>query len=239
MEWTMGRRAAMVLVSVGLLAGCAQVPRQAFNAQAAAHVKKLVVAHPENQVEYPVQIIGHPGHSFGLIGGLVAAADMQAKSTKLTTAIDAKETRVQERFAERLKDRLNKAGYEAVVVTLPKGTTVDQGLAQAKLKASGDAIVVVDLYAGYWAAGPSTDYFPRMVAKVKTFDAKSDKVLYEDSISYGYAMPQAQTVHLASEPSYRFASIDTLVADPAKARQGLYVGADALAAQIVSDLRKN
>ncbi|MDB5897633.1 MAG: hypothetical protein JWP22_405 [Ramlibacter sp.] len=239
MEWNFGRRAALVMLSLAFLAGCAQVPRQAFNAQAAAHVKTLVVAHAENQVEYPVQIIGHPGMSFGLIGGLVAAADMQVKTGKLTSAIDVKETRVQERFAEKLKERLNKAGYETVVVVLPKGTTLDQGLVQARQKAKGDAIVVVDLYAGYWAAGPSTDYFPRMVAKVKTFDARSDKVLYEDSISYGYAMPQAQTVHLASEPTYRFASIDTLTADPVKTRQGLYVGADALAEQIVNDLRKN
>jgi hypothetical protein len=239
MEWNVGRRAALVVMSVAFLAGCAQVPRQAFNAQAAAHVKTIVVARAENQIEYPVQIIGHPGMSFGLIGGLVAAADMQVKSGKLTSAIDVKETRVQERFADKLKARLNKAGYETVVVVLPKGTTLDQGLAQAKLKARGDAVVVVELYAGYWAAGPSTDYFPRMVAKVKTFDAKSDKVLYEDSISYGYAMPQAQTVHLASEPAYRFGSIDTLVADPVKTRQGLYVGVDALVEQIANDLRKN
>jgi hypothetical protein len=239
MEWNMTRRAALVLGTVVLLAGCAPMPRQAFNAQAAAHVKKVIVARAENQVEYPVQIIGHPGMSFGLIGGLVAAADMQVKSGKLTAAIDVKETRVQERFAVRLKERLDKAGYETVVVTLPKGTSIDQGLAQARQKASGDAVVVVDLYAGYWAAGPSSDYFPRMVAKVKTFDARSDKVLYEDSISYGYAMPQAQTVHLASEPRYRFASIDTLVADPVLTRQGLYVGVDALVEQIVNDLRKN
>jgi type IV pilus biogenesis protein CpaD/CtpE len=52
MEWNIGRRAAMVVAATGLLAGCAQVPRQAFNAQAAAHVKTVVVACPENQKEY-------------------------------------------------------------------------------------------------------------------------------------------------------------------------------------------
>jgi hypothetical protein len=239
MKWTIGRRAAVLLMSVAFLGGCAQVPRQAFNAQGAAHVKTLVVAQQENQVEYQAFMVGHPGMGFGLIGGLIAAADMQSKSTKLTTAIDPAETRVQQRFAERLKEKLNKAGYETVLVVLPKGTSHDQALAQAKQGAQGDAVVVVNLYAGYWAAGPTSDYFPRMVANVRTVDAKSDKVLYEDSISYGYAAPQAQSVHLASDASYRFASIDTLVADPVKIRQGLYVGVDALVDQIVNDLRKN
>ena len=49
MEWNMGRRGAMLLLVAGLLGGCAQVPRQAFNAEGAAHVKKVVLVHHENQ----------------------------------------------------------------------------------------------------------------------------------------------------------------------------------------------
>ena len=44
MKCSIGRRAALVVVAAGFLAGCAQVPRQAFNAQAAAHVKALSFA---------------------------------------------------------------------------------------------------------------------------------------------------------------------------------------------------
>jgi hypothetical protein len=238
MVWSLGRSAALLVLASVFLGGCAQLPRQAFNPQAAAHVKTVVVAQTENQTEYPAQILGHPGMSFGLIGGLVAAADMHAKSTKLTAAIDPKETRVQERFAERLREKLRQAGYETVVIMVPKVANQDEALAQAKLKAKGDAVIAVDLYAGYWAAGPSSDYFPRMEAKVKTVDVQSSKVLYQDVISYGYTMPQAQTIHLASDPGYRFGTIDLLVADPAKTRQGLYAGIDALAEQIANDLKK-
>jgi hypothetical protein len=238
MQWNVGRRLALVGALVVFMTGCAQVPRQAFNAKAAAAIRKVVVAQQENQTEYQTNILGHPGMSFGLVGALVAAADMQAKTTKLTTAIDPKETRVQERFSERLKTRLEQAGYETTLLVVPRGTTPEQALATAKQQAQADAVMMVDLYAGYWAAGPSTDYFPRMLAKVKAFDARSDQVLYEDSISYGYAMPQMQTVHLASDPAYRFASVDVLIADPAKTRLGLYAGLDALAEQIANDLKK-
>jgi hypothetical protein len=239
MDWKL-KKIVAVAMAAGLLASCAQVPRQAFNAQGAAHVKRVVLAQQENQSQYDANVLGHPGMSFGLIGGLVAAADMQSKSLKLTAAVDPKETRVQERFSEKLKTRLEKDGYQATVVMLPAGSNEEQALAHAKQRAGAgaDAIVLVDLYAGYWAAGPSTDYFPRMVAKVKTVDAGTNKVLYQDSISYGYTMPQAQTVHLASDPSYRFANIDALVANPVKTREGLYLGLDALADQIAKDLKQ-
>lgn len=237
MKGKITRLAALLVAASALLAGCAQVPRQAFNAQAAKSIHKVVLARSQNQTQYDTNILGHPGMSFGLIGGLIAAADMQAKSVKLTTAIDPKETRVQERLADKLKARLEQAGYEPSVLVLPAGTTPDQALALGK-KEPADAVLLVDLYAGYWAAGPSTDYFPRMLAKVKAMDVHTQKVLYEDSISYGYAMPQMQTVHLASDPAYRFASVDALVADPAKTREGLYAGVDALAEQIASDLKK-
>lgn len=230
----------VALAFAALVAGCAQpLKKQAFNRESAAHIHTVVVTRSENQDEYQAYMLGHPGMGFGLIGGLVAAADMQGKTNRLTAAMDAKEVRLQERFSEKLKESLAKAGYQTAVVVLPKDTKPEQVLAAAKQRASGDAVLFVNLYGGYWAAGPSSDYFPRMAAQVKTFDTRTEKVLYEDTITYGYAMPRAETVHLASDPAFRFANIDLLVADPAKTRQGLYRGIDALAEQIVADLRKN
>lgn len=221
-----------------LLAGCAQVPRQAFNAAAATNLHKVVVTQAQNQDEYDVNMVGHPGMSFGLIGGLIAAADLQAKTSQLTKAIDPKETRLQERFVEKLSAGLKSDGYDTEIVVLPKDTKEDQALALAKQHAGNDAVLLVQMRAGYWAAGPSSDYFPRIIANVKAVDSKTDKVLYEDTITYGYAMPQLQTVHLASDSTYRFKDMDALVVSPVKIREGLYAGVEAVTHQIVSDLKK-
>ena len=234
------RLVGAILVLSALLAGCAQpLKKQAFNRETAKDINTVVLTRAENQEEYQAYMLGHPGMGFGLIGGLVAAADMQSKTNKLTAAIDPKEVRLQERFGEKLKESLAQAGYQTTVVVLPKGTQEEQALAAAKAKTTGDAVLYVNLYGAYWAAGPSTDYIPRMAAKVKSFDTKTGAVLYEHTITYGYVTPQADTVHLASVPAFRFASIDVLVADPAKARQGLYLGIDAMAEQNIADLRKN
>ena len=233
------RRLPLVITfAAALLAGCAPLPRQAFNAASATHIKKVVVTHQQNQDQYEINIVGHPGMSFGLIGGLVAAADMQAKATQLTKAIDASETRLQERLGQTLSARLKVAGYEPDIVVLPKDAKEADALALAKQRGASDAVLLVNIFGGYWAAGPSSDYFPRLMAKVKAVDAKTEKVLYEDTITYGYAMPQAQTVHLASEPTYRFKDMEELVRDPARTRAGLYAGIEAVAQQIAADLKR-
>jgi hypothetical protein len=230
--------AVSAVVAVALVSGCAQpLKKQAFNREAAGHIKTVTLARPVNQVEYEAAVLGHPGMSFGLIGGLVAAADMAAKSKRLTTALDAKEMRAQDRFAERLREALGQTGYQIEVTELPKDLGEDKVYETLKPKAA-DAILAVQLTAAYWAAGPSTDYFPRVWAKVRKLDGKSGQVLYEDTITYGYAAPQQQTVHLASRPEYRFADMNAIEADPVKARAGLYEGLQAVAEQIAQDLKK-
>jgi len=233
-------KALAAIAALALLAGCAQAPKkQAFNRDAATHIKSIVLTQAPNQDSYEAAVLGHPGMSFGLIGGLIAAADMQAKSSKLSAAIDPTLTRLQDRFSERLSENLARAGYQTQVVVLPKDTKEEQIVTVARQKASGDAVLAVGLIGAYWAAGPSSDYFPRLLVRVRQIEAASGNTLYEDTFTYGYANPQAQTIHLASDAQYRFADIDALVADPDKTRQGWYAGLDAIAAQIAADLKKN
>lgn len=230
-----------VITLVAMLAACVQAPKkQAFNHEAAAHIKTVAIAQTPNQDAYDVVILGHPGMSFGLIGGLVAAADMASKTTDLNKAIDPAETRLQERFSAKLSESLSKAGYTANIVMLPKDTKEDQVLPLLKQQGKdADAVLRINLTGAYWAAGPSTDYFPRLEAKVAALESSSGNVLYEDTISYGYAMPNAQTVHLASDAKYRFRDMGSLTKDPVTTRDGLYSGLDAIVAQIVADLKKN
>jgi hypothetical protein len=75
-----------------------QINKQAFNKDASVAIKAVAISQPQIQDEYETVILGHPGTSFGLIGGLTATADMQSKTNQLTAVIDPKELRLQERF---------------------------------------------------------------------------------------------------------------------------------------------
>lgn len=191
-----------------------------------------------NQDSYEAAVLGHPGLSFGLIGGLIAAADMAAKSAQLTKAIDVAETRLQARFADDLVRALQGAGYQVTVVPLEKGTDAAKAAEAVRRQGSFDAMVYTESIGAYWAAGPSSNYVPRMLAKVKMVETAKGATLFEDMFSYGYATPQQPTIHLAADARYGYPNIEALVADPKTTRQGLFDGSTALAAQIAADLKR-
>lgn len=230
---------AAVLVSLVFVTGCAQMNKQAFNKEANLSLKSLAISQPQIQEEYETVVLGHPGMSFGLIGGLVAAADMQSKTNRLTAVIKPEELKLQERFAQKLNENLAKVGYTTQVVSIPKDVSDDQVVDYVKKNSSADAIIALKVRGSYLAAGPTTDYFPYIFINAKKVHAQTGEVLYEDNFTYGYAMQNMKTVHFASDTSYRFNSIDSLTADPAKTREALIAGIDSIVEQIALDLKKN
>lgn len=228
-----------LLLTAAILTGCVQPPKKtAFNQAMAADMKTVLIVRDPDQERYEAIMIGHPGAGFGLIGGLVAAADMHAKGSRLTEAIEANKTTLQERFEKVLAERLAQQGYITANMVLPKDTKEEDMLATArKMGVQADAILCVRLSGGYVAAGPTTDYFPSVSAKVVLSD-RGDKELYADTFSYGYTVPQSKAIHFAAEEQYRFPNIDILISDPQKTREGLIAGLDVIATQISMDLKR-
>jgi len=220
------------------LGGCAQVPpKQAFNAAAAAHVKKLTVVRPPNQDKYPAVVRHHAAAGFGLVGAVIVAAHQERMTGLLTEAMDPKAFRLQEQFGQSFDEALRQAGYEVDSLELA-GTLPDEAV-DAELDKQGrhpDAVVRVGVFGGYMATSNGTDYMPRMDVQVKAWDKRDRSVLYADHISYGLPVEYSEAVHLDSDARYRYADIDALTKDPAQARQGLLDGVAAITRQVVYDL---
>ena len=230
--------AGTLVLALFMLTGCVTVQKQAYNKEAATNIKSIAITSNDKKEEYETFVVAHPGLSFGLIGGLIAAADMQAKTTKLTASLDPATTRLQARMAQKLSESLAKGGYEAALLNVDEDMS-DQTLAtKLKSKVSSNALLLLNIRGKYVAAGVQSDYVPYIVVEVKTIDNVSGKMLYQDTISYGYTFANDKTVHLSADEAYRFKDIDTLVADPVKTREGLYSGIDAIALQIAADLSK-
>lgn len=231
-------RAVLLLFAAFVAGGCVQVPRQAYNAAAAGHIKTVLVTAKPNQERYEAVVLAHPGASFGLIGGLIAAADMHSKSTRLTGAIDPLTVRLQERFADELSRKLKEAGYEPQLVPVPNEVNLDDVLGVALNGRSADAVLGVDIAGSFLSAGPTSDYFPRVIARVRKWDSKTRAVIYEDTISYGFSVAQSQMIQLSSSDKYRFRDIDALVGDPVVTRSALIDALPAIAGQIAADLKR-
>ncbi|MFT3733711.1 MAG: hypothetical protein QM776_01520 [Rhodocyclaceae bacterium] len=228
----------LLLVSMSLLAGCA-VPRQAFDKQASASLKKIVIADRADEESYEARLERHVGGAFGLIGAAVAEADMAAKSSRLTKALDPAKTRVQQKFIAELASRLKAMGYETEIVAVGKGLDPVATVNALKAKATADAYMYVDVQAKYIAPGGFSPYTPYIVTKIRVAPPAGDNALYEDTISWGYNYNQSRMMHLPGGYTYRYQAIEDLEANADKVREGLYEGIPVLVTEFSNSLKKN
>lgn len=234
----MKKLAVVAALAALVLAGCANTPRKAFNREGAAQIKTVAVVQRSAKESYNVNIVAHPGINFGLVGGLVAAADLSSKSTKLTAALDPAQTELQKKLTARVVEKLTSAGYVASALSVPPTTDDGKAFEAVRGKLSADVLVDLDISGGYTAAGPDTEYLPFLRVAILGKEAKSGNTLYQDLITYGYTHQGLKSVHLESDTSYRFKNLDDLLARSEQARQGLLAGIDLVATQVANDLRR-
>lgn len=234
----MKKSVAVALLAALALVGCANTPRKAFNREGASQIKTVAVAQRTAKESYNINIVAHPGLNFGLVGGLVAAADLSSKSTKLTSALDPAQTELQKRLTARVAEKLAGAGYLTSVLSVAPTTDEGKAFETVRSKLSADAFVDLNITGGYTAAGPDSEYLPFLRVAILGKEAKSGNTMYQDLITYGYTHQGVQSVHLESDTRYRFKSIDDLLAQSDLARQGLLVGIDLVATQVANDLKR-
>lgn len=234
------KKVLILFAALLLLSGCATVSRQAYNKDASQQIKKIAIAEPSDDETIGALIVAHPGQGFGLIGGLIAAADMQAKTTRITAAIDPQKTQLRHRFVTDLSASLNQLGYETEIVQINKGMDEKKAISALKEKTKSDAVIVADVSSLYIAAAPTTPYVPFVRVKVKAESCSNGKVLYEDTITWGYSFSNdTQTVHLPGGDHYHYDDIGAIEKSADQAREALWNGVNAITAQITNDLKRN
>jgi len=232
-------RFLILLTVLVMLVGCANVPRQDFNKAANNHLKKIAVITGEQPKEYQVDIIHHPGLSFGLVGGLVAAADMASKSSTFSEA--AKPETVGLNSA--LKDSLQQIGatnnFELVFLDAP--IAENNGFIQdyTVLKSDADAFLDVRFsMAGYRAQYPTSPYVPTLMAKAQMVDAKSNDIIYQATLHYGEPWMKIDgLVHVNADLMSNYYNFEALTNAADHATKALEKGAYALGDRISKDLQ--
>jgi hypothetical protein len=234
------KKTFILIVALLVLSGCATVSRQAYNKDASQQIRKIAIAEPSDDETIGALIVAHPGTGFGLIGGLIAAADMQAKSTRITAAINPEKTRLRHRFVTDLSASLNSLGYETEIVPINKGMDEKRAISTLKEKTQSDAVIFADVSGLYIAAGPTTPYAPFVRVKIKAESSSNGKVIYEDTITWGYSFgSNTQTVHLNGGDFYHYEDVGAIESSADQAREALWSGVNAITAQISSDLRRD
>jgi hypothetical protein len=229
----------IAVCAVMVLTGCASVPRQPFNKEANPHVRKIALVSISSPEEYSVSIVNHPGASFGLIGGIAAAADISSKSTEFTKLQGDKRKQIGPELANAITQALTQNGtFE--IVQVDSGSKGQPRIAYLKdyPQAECDAYLdVVIQQAGYIAQYATTPYVPTLSVPVRLVDAKSKTVLYTTTFFMTDGNIPDGGKQLPPDPSYGFKDFDELKAAAGRSGDGLRNGVNTVAKQIAADLR--
>ena len=229
----------LVLVATVFVTGCAtKFERQAFNSEAATHVKKITVSQWSDQEEYPVFIVNHPGNNLGLIGAIAAAADRTSKTKRVNDLLEPAKTKLTSTFYDKALPSLKSLGYDTLSVSAKRSDKLDDVRIALAKDQGQHAILLLTLDASYLAAGMSTDYFPAVVLGAELTDSKSKAVLYREQYHYGYNNGVKEVSHIDAAATCRFKDIDTLTANIDITRKCMTDSVDVLLNQLLNDLKR-
>lgn len=227
----------IAVVALFALTGCATVSNQPYNKEANTQVKTIVVLPAPEVPEYSINIMYHPGASFGLVGGLIAAAELSSKASDFTADMQGQHLDVAKMLTEAVKTEVEKRGYAVVLLDDYKRDGREQLQDYGTLPGKGDAYLdFVVTVAGYWANSHTTPYYPMLSAPVRLVSTKDKTVLYNSLIVYGpFGGPKGAT-HITPDSTFAIDSFDTLRQSPTHSADGLKSAVQAVAKQIASDL---
>lgn len=227
------KRLFLLFVLTLAVSGCASTPKQSFNAAANTHIKQVAVITPPAIDEVQVMMLAHPGTSFGLVGGLIAAADMQAKTSSYNKALGSTKPDWSAYAQQQMTAELQKVGYK--VETLNVRQKSDKEYLAKYPASNADAFLDYYLKLAHLAAGPTTNYVPTSSMNVRLVDAKTQKVLYEEELAAGLANNKA-AVNFPASKEYK--DSPTLNAHARESTEALNQGINQITQRVASDLKK-
>lgn len=174
-----------------------------------------------------------------LFGALLQGAVNQQQSNLFAQKMEEKRTTMGEEMSQALVEELSKAGYEAVLIKDVRGPAEDPAYIDYK-KIDTDAPVLhitFDRVAMY-SSRLRSDYEHQINVSALLLTAKDEEYLYDEALYYGAESKGEQYWSIPSDPKYRYANFDDLVAKQDEVMEGFSAGIRALARHIGKEFNR-
>jgi hypothetical protein len=223
------------------LVGCASpVPKVDVTPQQLATVSTITIYRLPEFKEYTVLNIGHAAGGFGLIGGLIAAADQQSKQSRLSAALNERGFTLASHLPEQVAQQLNKRGYKTEIKDGPWEKIDDKGykVNVEKIQDSTDAVLVlVPTIVGFVSPQFSTQYLPTITVSATLLGPDRKTPLYRGYHAAGW-QPKAEGWRNADPPAKTFGNFEELMADLSITATALQGACQGVAKTIAEDLTR-
>ncbi|UNK50961.1 hypothetical protein MNR01_08195 [Lysobacter sp. S4-A87] len=244
MKQYLSRGPLMAALMLLALTGCVSMPKQqAYNRESHTNIKTIAVLGT-TQARPTVFMLNHPGASFGLIGGLIAASDQASKQKKFDAIVAETGFEPLGYFKEQLTTRMSERGYTLVwpqaQVETAKVERGSFGLRKAYTAAQGaDAQLDINFgFVGYAAAGATDDspYRPTVTVGARLVSADGQQNYFTDFFAYNNVFNLGNAVAVNANADYAYPDFDNLHAAGPKTVEGLKTAIDAIAAEVARQL---
>lgn len=223
-------RLVAVLVFSLTLVGCATFQAQPFNREAHRDIKTIAVT-PLSDAELQLFMLAHPAENFGLIGALVAAADIEAKEGQVERMAEQTNFIYQESFRAAFDEAMTQRGY-TLEWSDPLMADRDSGQAAAtkrvvlaaQSRPNAQAVLDIDFsFVGYAAAGAgdAQPYRPTVAVMARLYTPDGKVELFRDQILHNNFINNQSAIVIEPDPTYSYPDFGDLEAAGATIITGL------------------
>lgn len=216
-------RACAAFALICLFTGCATAPDSLpFNAELHQEVTNVEVL-PLKESEPTVHIVNNPGHSFGLIGLLIAEGHMAPRRNWFREQVSAAEFDHMEFFVDALSGFMEERGYTLMVpesIVEPSSNRPARSMwgprksyNQASMDESDAQLDINILFAGYASSGSGdgSPYRPTVVVSAKMVDPLGQQELFFDRLIYNNVFPgHDKSIVIFDSTEHAYANFDEL-----------------------------
>ena len=231
-----------IVIAMLLVACAGPVPKIDLAPSAMTNMKTITIVRPPEPKVYAVFNFGHGGMAFGLIGGLVAAADQNSKQEQLAKTYKENGVSVCSELSQKIADRLNGLGFNARVEDAPwEEVDGKQILPFKKIISDADAVLVVSptvigFVATGLAGGYSNDYLPTIATVVTLLGRDREAPIYRGYHVTGWKLGAEGWKY--TPPTTTFPNFEALNSNPKVSANSLTDAAEKIANSIATDLKQ-
>jgi hypothetical protein len=219
---------ALRCLPVLLLALAACSHDKPLKAPVIAKLHSIILIQPHGPLDYIVGSKNAPlGFDSNLVNDLSSGKPQPLQPQNPTNLrfraqmADAKFS-LADQLGQSVEQAMRQRGYEVTVVPCPCVKTDELVDNVSAFKGKADAVLDLAIADAGYARSADHPYEPRVDLRIRLTNSSNGAVLYEDSVSYTRSWnPQLFNVVLDPESGYAFDGGDDIVANPARAADGL------------------
>ena len=225
----------------------------AFDAAANADIKKIVILKSSKpailvermgaiEVERGAPVSVGAFFVFGAIGGLAAAGageKIRADSKEVSAKFKALGFDLHDVYADEMKNALERAGYEARVVTVERTMATKLVADLTGVGNADEAVLDLGIVMPRIARGKEgTRLLPGFATLVRLARPGGQTVVYRAAVSYSDIPRTLVATLIPLDDKYAFENYDALLQNDKLAVEAYQVGAAAVAERIAADLKR-